>query len=245
MGKNMILSRRLTAIADMVTDGNRLVDVGCDHGYLPVYLLSLKKIPSAIAADVNEGPLKRAAEHIREYGMAGFIETRLSDGLSRIRPYEGDTLVIAGMGGPLMERILSEGTDVRETFRELILQPQSDVPHFRRFLLDQNYMVVEEHMVFEDGKYYPMMKAVRAAESKDAPWSREELMFGRFLLKNRDPVLKEFLLRELKIREEILIRICESKSSRSEERSHEVEEERQLIKTALKQYDSKGTDTLA
>ena len=99
----MQLSLRLSAIADLVTEGNRLVDVGCDHGYLPVYLIFEKKIPQAIAADVGKGPLSRAREHIHQYGLDNYIETRLSDGLKEIGKEEGDTLVIAGMGGPLME----------------------------------------------------------------------------------------------------------------------------------------------
>ena len=101
----MQLSLRLTAIAEMVTEGNRLVDVGCDHGYLPVYLVQNKKIPTAIAMDVRKGPLSRAEEHIAQYGLLDYIETRLSDGLEALKSGEGDTLVIAGMGGPLMERI--------------------------------------------------------------------------------------------------------------------------------------------
>ena len=74
----MQLSLRLSAIADLVTEGNRLVDVGCDHGYLPVYLIQQKKIPSAIAMDVRKGPLSRAQEHIRQYGLEEYIQTRLS-----------------------------------------------------------------------------------------------------------------------------------------------------------------------
>ena len=80
----MQLSLRLSAIAEMVTEGNRLVDVGCDHGYLPVYLIFEKKIPQAIAADVGKGPLSRAKEHIHQYGLDNYIETRLSDGLKEI-----------------------------------------------------------------------------------------------------------------------------------------------------------------
>ena len=130
----MQLSLRLSAIAGLVTRGNRLVDVGCDHGYLPVSLYLDGKIPGAIAMDVRKGPLSRAQEHISQYGLDAYIETRLSDGLEALKPGEGDTLVIAGMGGPLMERILTDGAEVRESFREMILQPQSDIPHFRRFV---------------------------------------------------------------------------------------------------------------
>lgn len=126
----MQLSLRLSAIAGLVTRGNRLVDVGCDHGYLPVSLYLDGKIPGAIAMDVRKGPLSRAQEHISQYGLDAYIETRLSDGLEALKPGEGDTLVIAGMGGPLMERILTDGAEVRESFREMILQPQSDIPPF-------------------------------------------------------------------------------------------------------------------
>ena len=132
-GNHVQLSRRLKAIADMVTEGNRLVDVGCDHGYLPVYLMLNHKIPGAIATDVGKGPLARAQEHIAQYGMSKYIEARLCDGLQGVRTGEGDTLVIAGMGGPLMEKILTEGKAALPGFRELILQPQSDIPHFRHF----------------------------------------------------------------------------------------------------------------
>ena len=97
----MQLSLRLSAIAGLVTRGNRLVDVGCDHGYLPVALYLDGKIPKAIAMDVRKGPLSRAQEHISQYGLNTYIETRLSDGLEALKPGEGDTLVIAGMGGPL------------------------------------------------------------------------------------------------------------------------------------------------
>ena len=161
MGSNIQLSKRLSAIGEMVTEGNRLVDVGCDHGYLPVYLVMNHRIPGAIAADVGKGPLERAREHICRYHMQNYIETRLCDGLSGISVGEGDTLVIAGMGGPLMEKILSDNPEVRDSFQELILQPQSDIPHFRHFLMSNGYRITEEKMILEDGKFYPMMKAIR------------------------------------------------------------------------------------
>ena len=133
---------RLRAIAGMVTKGNRLADVGCDHGYLSIWLVSEKTVPSAIAMDVRPGPLSRARENITRYGLEDYIETRLSDGLAKLEPGEGDTLVIAGMGGPLMERILKDGAKVREGFQELILQPQSDLPHFRHFLSEIGWEIV-------------------------------------------------------------------------------------------------------
>lgn len=244
----MQLSLRLSAIADMVTTGNRLVDVGCDHGYLPVYLIQQKKIPSAIAMDVRKGPLSRAKEHIRQYGLEEYIQTRLSDGLENLKAGEGDTLVIAGMGGPLMERILTDGQSVRDSFSEMILQPQSDIPHFRRFIQSQGFQIVEEKMVEEEGKFYPMMRVVRTCPEGDgnenlvseaAPYTFEEA-FGKFLLKEHNPVLYRYLLREERIRADILKQLQAAPQAEAvTARIREVKEEAQLIKAALAEYESK------
>ena len=219
MAGKVQLSERLTAIAEMVTEGNRLVDVGCDHGYLPVYLMLQHKIPRAIATDVGKGPLARAQEHIAQYHMEAYIETRLCNGLSEIRPGEGDTLVIAGMGGPLMERILSEGRHALPGFQELILQPQSDIPHFRCFVMQNGYQIIQEEMILE-------------------VWSREEEMFGRLLLERKHPVLKLYLERELRIRSEISAQLESASGDAAMKRRMEVEEEKQLILTALKRYEN-------
>ena len=238
MAGKVQLSERLTAIAEMVTEGNRLVDVGCDHGYLPVYLMLQHKIPGAIATDVGKGPLARAQEHIAQYHMESYIETRLCNGLSEIRPGEGDTLVIAGMGGPLMERILSEGRHALPGFQELILQPQSDIPHFRRFVMQNGYQIIQEEMILEEGKFYPIMKAVQYEGEGPAVWSREEEMFGRLLLERKHPVLKLYLERELRIRSEISEQLESASGDAAKKRRMEVEEEKQLILTALKRYES-------
>lgn len=256
----MQLSLRLSAIADMVTTGNRLVDVGCDHGYLPVYLIQQKKIPSAIAMDVRKGPLSRAKEHILQYGLEEYIQTRLSDGLENLKAGEGDTLVIAGMGGPLMERILTDGKSVRDSFSELILQPQSDIPHFRRFIQSQGWEITEEKMVEEDGKFYPMMRVVKAycdvasetealalqcdsdemaaVERMRTPYTLEEA-FGKFLLKEHNPVLYRYLLKEERIRTAILKQLQAAPQAEAvAARIREVKEEAQLIEAALAEYES-------
>ena len=231
----MQLSLRLSAIAEMVTEGNRLVDVGCDHGYLPVNLIQKQKIPSAIAADVGKGPLSRAQEHIEQYGLGKYIETRLSDGLREIREGEGDTLVIAGMGGPLMERILTDGKEVLRSFKELILQPQSDIGHVRWFLFANGYQIMEENSVLEDGKFYFIMKA--AAGIKVPVWKDEELEFGKLLLEKKHPVLRQYLERELRIRDQILERLRDESREAAVRRKEEVMEERRLILAALERYE--------
>ena len=237
MGSNIQLSKRLSAIGEMVTEGNRLVDVGCDHGYLPVYLVMNHRIPGAIAADVGKGPLERAREHICRYHMQNYIETRLCDGLSGISVGEGDTLVIAGMGGPLMEKILSDNPEVRDSFQELILQPQSDIPHFRHFLMSNGYRITEEKMILEDGNFYPMMKAIRD-QKRNESWTPLEEMFGKYLLQEKNPVLQQFLQRELRIRQNILTKLQKAETEETKKRRNEVEEEKQLILAALNIYES-------
>ncbi len=149
----------MSALADMVTLGNRLADVGCDHGYIPIFLCQTGKIPSAIAMDINDGPLERAREHIEECGLSDCIQTRLSDGLEKLGGDEADTVLIAGMGGCLMCRIIKNR--IPESVTELILQPQSDIASVRRCIREIGFCIVDEDMVEEDGKFYPMMRAVR------------------------------------------------------------------------------------
>ena len=233
----MQLSRRLQAIADMVTEGGVLADVGCDHGYLPVYLILNKKIPRAIAMDVGKGPLSRAKEHIQAYGLEQYIETRLSDGLDGLAPKEADTLVIAGMGGPLMEQILTRGARVTAGFREMILQPQSDIGHFRHFIRESGWEIVREEMILEEGKFYPMMKVEPVSDSLSF-WEPEEEMFGKLLLDACHPVLREYLKREERIRREILEALSETDTEGAMKRREEINREMQLILAAKKRYES-------
>ncbi len=115
-------------------------------------------IPSAFAMDINEGPLSRAREHVEENGLSDRIELRLSDGLCALQPGEAETAVLAGMGGGLMIRILKNSPDVTAGMKEFILQPQSEIARVRAFLLEEGFLFIREDMVFEDGKFYPMMK---------------------------------------------------------------------------------------
>ena len=221
----MQLSQRLSSVASMVTAGNCLADVGTDHGYVPIYLYERNVIPRAIAMDVNKGPLERAALHIAESGMKDVIETRLSDGLTALRPKEADSIVIAGMGGPLMIRILSAYPEVTASAKELILQPQSEIAEVRIWLYEQGYEIVEEHMVYEEGKYYPMFKAIKNPEAKKISYL--EYKFGRLeVLKEKD-VLKDFILRELSNKQNILQKLEEEQTEKSKGRAEEM---KQLIK---------------
>lgn len=166
--------------------------MGTDHGYVPIALLEQKKISSAIAMDVNRGPLERARS----------ISRSITWGLHRNTAFrwpscpaggEGDSLLIAGMGGGLTVRILSEGEPLLSGFGELILEPQSDIDRVRAWLLEHGFYLAQENFVEEDGKYYPILRAVHG-EKEDL--KAEELFYGPRLLENQNPVLLEYLQKQ-------------------------------------------------
>ena len=189
----MELSKRLQAVADLVTAHYKLADIGTDHAYIPIYLTQQKKITEAVALDVNEGPLQRAEEHIRENGLEAEIETRLSNGFQALQPGEVQSAVIAGMGGGLVIRILTEGEEVVRKLEECILQPQSEIEKVRAFLLEKGYEFLEEDMVCEDGKYYPMMRVEHGSMKLPA---RGELEYGNPALQRSIGVWSAYLRAE-------------------------------------------------
>lgn len=234
----MELSKRLYAVAGLVTEGASVADIGTDHGYVPIYLVERGIASKVIAMDVNQGPLNRARMHIVGHGLGDRIETRLSDGLARIRPGEVDTVIVSGMGGPLTIRILQEGKEVADQLNALILQPQSEICRVRRFLTENGYRIEQEDMVLEDGKYYPVMRVVHGTKE---PYEEWEYLYGKRLLEARHPVLLEFLKRELHIKESILGQLAgRSGSESARERAEEICREREWIQKALAQYEMGG-----
>lgn len=160
LGQIVRLSKRLETVASFVTPGSRIADVGTDHGYIPIALTQRGTVFGAIAMDVREGPLGRAREHIRQYGLKDRVETRLSDGVEQLREGEADTVVIAGMGGELVIHILEQGRRLWKSVKHWVLSPQSELDKVRGYLWRQGFDLVREAMVEEDGKYYTVMEAV-------------------------------------------------------------------------------------
>ena len=199
------ISNRLEALCSMVTPGYKLADIGCDHGFLSIALVGRGICPSAIAMDLRQGPLSHAVENIAHEGLSDRIETRLSDGLDKLTPGEADTIVIAGMGGRLVMHILEEGKAVAQAAQELILQPQSEIPLVRHYLVDNGYRLLAEDMLCEDGKYYPMMKVAPASCNQGEVLAETEAdyNYGKLLLRDANPILREYLQWELGIKQEI------------------------------------------
>lgn len=226
----VVLSERLRTVAEMVTRGNRVCDVGCDHGFVPIYLVQQGKSPKVLAMDLREGPLRAAREHIEAYGLSRQITTRLSDGLHNYKMGEADALICAGMGGGLMQRILEAEREKTDSFRELILQPQSEIEGFRRFLRENGYGIVDEEILEEDGRFYQVMRAVPQRKEDGAGGMKDDAedalteselqnggmneescklkdRYGPIILQKRTPVFLSYLEREAAVYEEILMNL--------------------------------------
>lgn len=252
------LSRRLQAVADLVSPGKRVCDVGCDHGYVSIYLVESGKADAVLAMDVNRGPLERARINVERHGLTGYITLRLSDGLDGYREGEAQSLVIAGMGGRLMQSILTKDKQKTGDFEELILQPQSELALFRKFLRTEGYTIVQEEMILEGGKFYPMMKVrqkpVSGAEHAKTDTGSEEQpagsqldglpggitqeladTFGPCLLAQRNPVLYEYIFRQ---KEDILRLIHAMRGQEESERCRKRREELKAELSLLTQAES-------
>ncbi len=219
--KKIMLSQRLSAVAEFVNEKSRVADVGCDHGFVSIFLIQNEIASHVIAMDVNEGPLARAKEHVEEYGMGDYIQLRLSDGLALLTKEDRvDTVVLAGMGGKLMEKILSEAFERDLFIQNLVLQPQSDMASFRKFLREHEYTVTDEKMICEEGKFYPVIKAGYQADRREGIDYESDLSdaFGPCLLAEKHPVLHAYLLKEIEKFDQILTQMEKNKSQDTEVR---------------------------
>lgn len=166
------ISDRLLACAQYVKRGSRVADIGCDHGYLSIHLLTNGIAASCIASDVKEGPLQSAQRNARKFGVAGKIEFCLSDGVRDI-PKDFDCMVCAGMGGDTMIHILEDAPWLKDERYTLILQCQSKTPMLRRYLSEKGWLISEE-AVLRDGRFlYTVMKVLYRPSS-------ETLTVGQF-----------------------------------------------------------------
>lgn len=225
---------RLIRIAHMVTPGGVVADVGTDHGYLAIMLVQQGIADRVIAMDVAEGPLSSARDNIRKAMLMDRIETRLSDGLERLGQREADTVVMAGMGGNLIIRLMQKGKEQLETVRELVLSPQSELMQVRIFLMKNSYIIKEEQMLVEDKKTYVIMRVEHGAMQYER---RCELKYGRLLLKKRDELLYGQLIKEKTLLLDIKESLLQKQSESVRKRLLEIDEDLSCIEDGLEYYE--------
>ena len=182
------LSTRLLACAQFVKKGDRVADIGCDHGYLSIHLLTSGIASSCIASDVNEGPLQSAMRNGRKYGVVNKMEFCLSDGVRDI-PRDFDCMVCAGMGADTMMHILSDAPWLKDSKYRLILQCQSKRPELRQWLYDEGFRINRETLA-KDGKFvYSIMEVIYEPGQGITP---AETYITPQLLEDNHPLLPEY-----------------------------------------------------
>lgn len=230
----MELSFRLKTIAQMITPCPVVADVGCDHGYLAIRLVKTGTAGRVIAMDVAKGPLSRAKANIKRAGYGDRIETRLSDGVARLAPGEANAVVMAGIGGSLMMRLMQKDRQILDTVSELILSPQSEIEQVRIFLAGHSYIIREEQMITDGGKDYVIFRTGHGHMRYE---KRCEYKYGRCLLEKRNPVLQKSMERE----RQMLLNLKQSlegvDTRGARQRMKEIADDLQCVEEGLRYYD--------
>lgn len=207
---NIKLSKRLNAIASMVTNTKYLADIGCDHALLDIYLIKQKIIEKSIACDITEGALNQAKKNIMINNITK-IETRLGDGLEKITAKDRiDTIVLSGLGNVKIREILFNGKDKLKDINTIIIQSNTNCPDIRKTLIDLGYNVSDEVIVKENNIFYIVIKFVKGIKK----YSDREIYFGPVLLANKDKLFKEMYDAEIKNNNKIIRKLPYNKISR-------------------------------
>ncbi len=170
------LSPRLLAAAGFVRPMATVADVGTDHAYLPIYLCKTGHIRSAVASDINEGPVERAKINIASHSLSKKIAVRHTDGLSGIEAYSPTDIIICGMGGELIAEIISKAEWTKNRDIRLILQPMTHADKLRKYLCEQGYLIIDEALAKEEKVYQIICAEFRGEHIEYTPL---ELTFGR------------------------------------------------------------------
>ena len=189
----MVFSKRMEALADLCQGARRVIDVGCDHAFLCALLVTEYGVEHAFASDIRPGPLENARRTIAELGLESRITPVLSDGLDAFGPGDGDTVIIAGMGGEEMTLILSRAPWAGDNGGQVILQPMTNIPKLRQWLTENGYNVKKERVIKEGRKVYTAMNIQKGADISGA--REHAYLFGTALLQDPLwPLYKEKLL---------------------------------------------------
>lgn len=227
--------QRLKTIINFIDHNSIVADIGTDHGVVPIYLVEENIAKKVIATDISKPSLEKLKNKLQDKSGSLNIETRCSDGLESILPFEVDTIVISGMGGVLIEEILSHSINIAKTANRIILQPNNGADHLRRWLLNNGFYIVEEKDLYENKKYYTVLSVQTGIERT---YSDKEYLYGRRLIESQSPVLFQYLKSLQKEKEIILSKLIKVGSSSAETRIDELKKEIKEIEEVLENYDT-------
>jgi len=181
----MNISKRLKEISKFVGKDSKVIDIGCDHAYLPIYLIENGISKSAIAVDNKIGPLKNAQENIKKCGLENKIKTILSDGFKDVKNQDYDTIIISGMGGDTIKEILD--FSLINPSASLILEPNNNQRELRLYLSLHSYKIIDEAFIRDGNHYYMIIEAIKSVDA--IKYNELELTFGPINLINKEKEL--------------------------------------------------------
>ena len=229
------LSKRLHTVTNFVPKGSVLADIGSDHAYLPCYAIHKGIVNKAIAGEVADGPFTSAYNQVKQEGFEDQISVRKGDGLDVLAPGEATCITIAGMGGTLISSILERGKDKLEGTQRLVLQPNIQAINIRKWLLENDWELIDEEILEEDGKIYEILVAEKG--NSEAPYTEKkesELLLGPFLMKQCSDVFRKKWTAEMKHWRTIIEQLEQSgKTDSSQEKQKQLEKNIAYVEEAL------------
>ena len=193
------LKGRLKLIYDMIPQCDILCDIGTDHALIPAYALLNKRCRKAVATDIRKGPLDRARRTLESHNLLDVVDLRLGNGLEAVSLDEADVIVLAGIGGVLITRLLGDQLDKARKARRIIMQPMYAQEVVRPFLWQHGFVVTDEALSREGRKLYQVLAAVYDGEaSASVKKDRLFAIIGEGLIEKRDPLLEDWLCDRIK-----------------------------------------------
>ena len=220
------LSKRLKTVAKFVLDNNtrKIIDVGCDHALLDIYLLQNNSNLKIIASDNKKAPLENARKNIEKYSFLNKIELSLRDGIDNIDNLI-DTIVISGMGMETIVEILEKNKDRLTNIKRLIISSNNKYFDLRKKIINLGFKINREEIVFEDNKYYIVIEFVK----ENISYKEKELYFGPLLLQNKDQLFNDYYLKIIQEKESIINKLDDNNSKKKE-----LEKEIKLLNEEIK-----------
>lgn len=224
------LSERLKQVGSYVEKNARLADIGSDHAYLPCYLAKQRRVEFAIAGEVVKGPFQSAERQVRSEGLTDLVEVRMGDGLDVIRSEDAiSTITIAGMGGPLIAKILERGKKKADLASRMILQPNVHAWSIRAWAEQNGWQIIEEDILEENQKIYEIL----VLEKGQMTLTDAERLLGPILMKQKSETFQKKWLREKQEWERILTNLPEADRPEINEKKEELGTKIQMVEEVL------------
>lgn len=222
----MNLSDRLIKITEFIKQDSKILDVGTDHGYVPIYLIEEGICDRAIASDISYDSLNKTIASVKARGLEDSISSRLGDGLDVIKPFEVQGVIMAGMGGILIQNILEKNKAITDSIDYFVFQPMVAIKELRKYLMKNSYEIVDESLSKEGDKFYEIIYA----EKRDDGFINDKLdkeiyyEISKVLLEKNHPLLKEYIESKIMMAKSVMNDLKDKKSKKSIERYDELKE---------------------